>query len=433
MILNEQKNLIVLGVTILFFAIIIASDFLMESSTENVQEVAAVINEVPEIPYIRYPFEIKVLDSLDGKKLRVKKKDTFYSMLLDGGVPMSTIHDLVQSSKNLFDPRRINLRKDYHFFYEKGQKEPRFFVFEENVRDYLKVEFSNPIRIEKGRKEAVYKEFIVSAKINHTLYSSLTDNQLDGSLANQIADLMAWQIDFHRMQKGDNYQLVVEQELVDDKPTGEYSIKALRFNHNSELFYAFRFMEEGITRYYDENGNSLEKTFLKAPLKFSRVSSGFSKNRFHPVLKYNRPHLGVDYAAPKGTPVYAVADGIIEQAGFGDTNGNFVRIRHNSVSETGYLHFTRIATGIKKGKRVRQGQVIGYVGDTGLATGPHLCYRYWKNGHLVNPGTQYNPPARPIDQNLKNKYLTHIKLMKEQLDKLEQKKVRNDLADLTAL
>jgi murein DD-endopeptidase MepM/ murein hydrolase activator NlpD len=432
--LNEQKNLIVIGITILFFAVIIASDFLRESDADSLQAQVEQINEAPEISYIQYPFQIKVLDSLKNKKLRVKKNDTFFSILLDGGVPLTTIHELVQSSKQLLDAKRINLKRDYHFFYEKGSKEPRFFVFEESVRDYIKVEFSNPIRIEKGRKEAVYKEFIVSAKINQTLYSSLTENKLDGALANQIADLMAWQIDFHRMQKGDNYQLILEQELVDDKVTGEYSIKALRFNHNSNLFYAFRFMEDGITRYYDEEGNSLEKTFLKAPLKFSRVSSGYSANRFHPVLKYNRPHLGIDYAAPRGTPVYAVADGLIEEAGFGDTNGNYVRIRHNGTTETGYLHFSRIATGIKKGKRVRQGQVIGYVGDTGLATGPHLCFRYWKNGHQVNPANQYNPPARPIDQNLKNKYLSHIRLMKAQLDKMDlQKKVKNDSSELTSL
>lgn len=434
--MNEQKNLLAIGITILFFAVVVASYFLSDdtSSTLAVASSEVLTPVVAETnPYIEYPFSIKTLDSLKQIHKVVKKNDTFYSMLMEAGVPMTTIHELVQASKHLLDPKRIIVKRNYYLFYESWKKNPRFFVYEESPKDYIKVEFTEPIRIERGRRESHFKEFFVSATINQTLYSSLIDNKLDGSLANQIADLMAWQIDFHRIQKKDSYQLILEQEFVDDKPTGDYEIKALKFKHNGEPYYAFRFMDDGITRYYDENGNSLEKTFLKAPLKFSRVSSGFTTKRFHPVLKYNRPHLGIDYAAPKGTPVYAVADGVITEAGYGETNGNYVKVKHNSTTVTGYLHFSRIAPGIRNGKKVRQGQVIGYVGDTGLATGPHLCFRYWKNGHLVNPAKQYNPPARPIEPELRKKFLSHIKLIKSQLDKLDREDERNDLADLTAL
>jgi murein DD-endopeptidase MepM/ murein hydrolase activator NlpD len=204
-------------------------------------------------------------------------------------------------------------------------------------------------------------------------------------LAIKLSQIFAWQIDFYHLQKGDHFKVIYDELFVDDKFFAIGTIKAALFSHSGKDFYAIPFTQDSVYQYFDEEGNSLRKAFLKAPLEFGRISSRYSKSRLHPVLKTHRPHLGVDYAAPIGTPIRTTGDGVVSDIGYDRGSGKFIKIRHNSIYITMYLHLSRYSKGIKKGSKVQQGQVIGYVGSTGLSTGPHLDYRFIVNGNPVDP------------------------------------------------
>lgn len=419
-----HKNTIALLILIAC-VLFLASDFeftpkkIENQSTQLINSDSSYTTE--EASLFSYPFGIKTPDSLIVISDKIKRNQTLSAIFLAQGLPLQLIHQVVQSTKKVLDLRSLNVRKPYHFYFSSDSvRTPKYFIYEESIRDYIKVEFGETIEVKKGVRESHFVDETVAGTIESSLYASLSENRVDVQLAYEISDVFAWQVDFYRIQKGDTYQIMYSKEYVDDEPTGVFVIKAAKFKQAGESYYAFRFNEKGVSRYYDEEGNTLEKTFLKAPLKFSRVSSRYTKNRFHPVLKKYRAHLGTDFAAPKGTPVYSVADGVIEEATYTSNNGNYVRIRHNSVYESGYLHFSRIASNMKKGKKVKQGQVIGYVGDTGLATGPHVCYRFWKNGIQVDPYRQFNPSAKPIDKELEKSYKAYIKPIKKRLDKMGQ-------------
>ena len=212
----------------------------------------------------------------------------------------------------------------------------------------------------------------------------------------RLSEVFAWQIDFFRIQRGDRFRVVYEERTVDGTTIGPGDIVAAYFVHRGRTYYAYRFDDGEGSEYFDENGQSLRRELLKAPLRFSRISSRFTNRRFHPVLKRYRPHHGTDYAAPTGTPVLSVGDGTVQFAAYKGYNGNYVKIRHNATYTTGYLHLSRIADGLRPGATVKQGDTIGYVGSTGLSTGPHLDYRFWKNGTAIDPYSVELPPARPV-------------------------------------
>jgi murein DD-endopeptidase MepM/ murein hydrolase activator NlpD len=232
-------------------------------------------------------------------------------------------------------------------------------------------------------------------------------------LTNKFVDIFAWVVDFQRLQKGDQFKLIYEENLVDENPIGVGRILGVYFEHSGSGYYAFPFDQGDGPDYFDENGNSLRKALLKYPIEFSRISSRYSMHRFHPVVKVFRPHLGTDFAASTGTPIRSVGDGIVEEAQYKSNNGNYVKIRHNGTYTTGYLHMSKIASGIKPGTRVRQGETIGYVGSTGLATGPHLCYRFWKNGVQVDALKVELPPSQPV----KEEYFQSFEKVKEEITK----------------
>jgi murein DD-endopeptidase MepM/ murein hydrolase activator NlpD len=212
-----------------------------------------------------------------------------------------------------------------------------------------------------------------------------------------LVDVYAWQIDFFRIQKGDWFKVIYEEKLVDGQPVGVGKILAVQFKHEGRQFQAYYFDQGSGTDYFDEEGNSLRKAFLKAPLNFTRISSRYTPRRFHPVQKRWKAHLGTDYAAPTGTPIQTVGDGVVVEAGYNSGNGNYVKVKHNGTYTTQYLHMSRIAKGMRKGAHVKQGQTIGFVGSTGLATGPHLCFRFWKNGKQVDALKVEIPPSEPIE------------------------------------
>jgi murein DD-endopeptidase MepM/ murein hydrolase activator NlpD len=253
----------------------------------------------------------------------------------------------------------------------------------------------------------------ISGRIESTLSQTIEALNISNDLTNKFVDIFAWQVDFQRLQKGDQFKMIYEENLVDEVPIGIGRILGVYFEHSNNGYYAFPFDQGDGADYFDEKGNSLRKALLKYPIEFTRISSRYSKNRFHPVVKVFRPHLGTDFAASTGTPIRSVGDGIIEEAQYKTNNGNYVKVRHNGTYTTGYLHMSKIASGIKAGTRVRQGETIGYVGSTGLATGPHLCYRFWKNGVQVDALNIELPPSQPV----KAEYFPAYEITKEAIIK----------------
>jgi len=340
-------------------------------------------------------------DSLDHLTYSVKKNETLSDILNNLGVSANEIGNIVTQAKNVLDVRKIVAGNIYHSFTDNDSANTLvYFVYEKSPKRFVVFDLKDSIRVYESEKEVKVVEVQKSGIIDQSLYISLLDLNASPELAIKLSQIFAWQIDFYHLQKGDNFKVIYDRLFIDDKFFAVGKIKVAYFYHNKKEYFAFPFIQDSVVQYFDENGNSLRKAFLKAPLEFGRISSRYSKSRLHPVLKTRRPHLGVDYAAPVGTPIRTTGDGIIAEIGYNSGAGRFVKVRHNSVYSTMYLHMSRYAKGLKKGVNVKQGQVIGYVGSTGLATGPHVDYRFFMNGRAVDPLKVELPPSEPINKEL---------------------------------
>lgn len=338
-----------------------------------------------------------VTDSFLVVKDRVKRNQNLSTILLPYGVPYSTIDQIAKASKEVFDVRKLAEGKPYTIFCTKDSNGyATCFIYEPNATDFVVYNFRDSLHIYKGQKEIEKRTKFVQGTVNSSLYVDLKNQDADPMIAIELSEIYAWTIDFYRIQKGDEFKVLYTENFVEGKSIGVDRILSASFTHYGKPINAYFFESEQEKGYYNEKGESLRKAFLQAPVKFSRISSGYNLKRFHPVQKRVKPHLGTDYAAPKGTPIMAVGDGVITEARYKANNGNYVKMRHNSVYETQYLHMSKIASGIKPGARVSQGDIIGYVGSTGLATGPHVCFRFWKNGKQVDHRKEEMPSAEPI-------------------------------------
>ncbi len=348
------------------------------------------------VPKIMYGIDV---DSLVVKQDKVKRNEFLADILLRNGVDYSVIDYIARNTKDTFDVRRIKYGNSYYLFFSKDSV-PRtlYFVYDITPSSYVLYHLTDSVYAIRGEKEIVTKIDTATGEIETSLWNALVAHQDDPNLANDLSEIYAWTIDFFGLQKGDKYKAIYETFYVDDKYTGLGKVLAADFNHSGVDLYAFYFEQNGKGDYFDTAGNSLERTFLKAPLRYSRISSRFSEGRMHPILKIRRPHHGVDYAAPEGTPVHSVGDGVVIKKGYQKRGGgNYLKIKHNGTYTTSYMHMKGFAKGIKVGKHVRQGELIGYVGHTGLATGPHLDFRFYRNGKAINPLKVESPPAKPVD------------------------------------
>jgi len=339
-------------------------------------------------------------DSFIIKTGNVKRNQHLSTILNNFGVSMATIDRIARQSKPVFDVRKIRSGNHYSVFQTPDSLgEARFFVYENSPTDYYVFELFDSLRIYHGQKEIQTQLRTAQGVIESSLWNTMKDNNLDPMLALRLNNIYAWTIDFFAIQKGDRFRVIYQEQYVDTTYIGIGEIFAAQFDHFGDELYAFRFFQDERFDYFDEEGQSLRKAFLKAPLDFFRISSRFSNSRMHPVLRIRRPHHGVDYAAPKGTPVKTIGDGtVIARAFQRNGGGNYVKIKHNSMYTTTYMHLSGFAKGITTGARVEQGQVIGYVGATGLATGPHLDFRISKNGRLVDPLKVEAPPVEPVSE-----------------------------------
>ncbi len=338
-----------------------------------------------------------VVNNLYVVEDEVKRNQRFKDLLSGYTVPAPIMQQLNLLPRSVYDFRKISAHKKYTLLVEHDSlKTVRALVYEPNAIDYVVFHLKDSLLVESCQRTVDTLQRQISGRIESTLSHTIEALNISNDLTNKFVDIFAWQIDFQRLQKGDQFKIIYEENLVDEVPIGIGRILGVYFEHSNNGYYAFPFDQGDGADYFDEKGNSLRKALLKYPIEFSRISSRYSMNRFHPVVKVFRPHLGTDFAAPTGTPIRSVGDGIIEEAQYKTNNGNYVKVRHNGTYTTGYLHMSKIASGISVGTRVRQGQTIGYVGSTGLATGPHLCYRFWKNGVQVDALKIELPPSQPV-------------------------------------
>ncbi|MGB5927426.1 MAG: peptidoglycan DD-metalloendopeptidase family protein, partial [Cyclobacteriaceae bacterium] len=397
-----KKRILTIGILV---ALSIASYFMLSPYRQQANEAddqeALAISQIDSIEQvIPEPKKLygMIVDSMLVIEDIIKPNQNLSHILSEYNVSFNTIHNIAIKSKEVFDVRRLAANKKYTLICDNDSaKTAKAMVYEPSPLEYVVFDLQDSIRIYKEQREVVIEEKSISGVIESSMYQTLMTAGASPALVSKLADVFAWQIDFFRIQKGDRFKVIYEQKLVEGEPVGLGRVLGAEFDHYGNTFYAFYYDQGNGVDYFDEEGNSLRKAFLKAPLNYSRISSRYSPRRFHPVQKRWKAHLGTDYAAPTGTPIKSVGDGIVVASTYNNGNGNYVKVKHNSVYTTQYLHMSKRASGIRPGVKVKQGQIIGYVGSTGLATGPHLCFRFWKNGRQVDALRVELPPSEPIN------------------------------------
>jgi murein DD-endopeptidase MepM/ murein hydrolase activator NlpD len=416
------KPLIYLSVFTISFLFVSCGGEVEEVQEEAVEEVV-----IPD-PVIEYGF---VLDSFDVVRDTVQPGWTMSHMFQGYGLTQYDINvaadraaDSLVGLKYIKEGTPFIMLKDM----EDTAKNIQYCIYPKNVVDYIVFDFTQDSTIvERRQKPFEVKEQLISGEIiqnsnlTFALDQQLKDINMTGEMAEYIAGVFAWTIDFFKLHPGDEFKVIYQEKSVEGEPYAVGEISSAWFKHQGHDYYGFKYaIDSSGTKVgmFDENGKEMKRPFLMAPVKYSRISSGFSGRRFHPVQKRWKAHLGTDYAAPKGTPILATADGYVIAASYSGGNGNYVKIRHDEVYTTQYLHMTGFAPGIKKGVHVMQGETIGYVGSTGLATGPHVCYRFWKNGKQIDHRAEKFPPSIPMPDSLLPDYLKFIEPIKARLDSL---------------
>ena len=328
---------------------------------------------------------------------QVKRNQLFFDLFDNVQLSPVVQKQLHALPRKVFDFRKIGAHKKYTLICDNDSiKAVQALIYEPNAVDYVIFYLKDSLQVEICHREVISVEKTISGTITSSLSETIEKLNISHELTNKFVDIFGWQVDFQRLQKGDRFKLIYQENTVDNKPISIEKILGIYFEHFDKGYYAFPFDQGEGLDYFDAEGKSLRKALLKYPIEFTRISSRYNLNRFHPVAKVFRAHLVTDFAAPQGTPIRSVGEGTIDEARYTANNGNYVKIRHNATYTTAYLHMSKIASGVVAGSRVKQGQTIGYVGSTGLATGPHLCYRFWRNGVQIDALRVELPPSKPV-------------------------------------
>ncbi|MBP4140976.1 peptidoglycan DD-metalloendopeptidase family protein [Flavobacterium sp. P4023] len=352
----------------------------------------------------------------------IKKGDTFGNIIENQNIGDRRVYDIIAAIKDTLNVQSIRFNKPYTLLRSKNKKHNlQVFIYQPDALTYYVIDFRDTAVVAyKKIKPVTIKRRTIGGVLKESLSETLGNAKIEGALAGKIAKIYAYSIDFMKLKKGDRFAITFTERFINDTIyDGVEEMEASFFEYRGKIIYAFPFAQNPNSDkidYYDEQGKTLKNFFLKSPIKFSRISSRFSSNRFHPVQHTWKAHKGTDYAAPRGTPITTTAAGVVEQSGFTAGNGNFVKVKHNGTYSTQYLHMSKIL--VKRGQRVSQGQVIGLVGSTGLATGPHVCYRFWKNGVQVDALRLKLPTGEPMTGNNKARFLEKIKPLKFELDSI---------------
>ncbi len=345
----------------------------------------------------------------------VKRGETLGSIMSNWGVSQNVIHTASEKAASFVDLQKIRRGDPLYAYTDSISGAISFLVYQPSVEHFLLFDLRDSVLVHEDyfqRTTFTHKGF---GTIETSLYQAVMDANLAPELAMKLSEIFAWQISFFHLQPGDDFSILFEDQVANGQSVAT-EVKGARMRHGGKEFYAFFFPDDESSGFYDETGRALKRPFLQAPLDYSRISSRYSLSRFHPVQKRHIPHLGTDFAAPRGTPIVATADGSVTNAAYTHGNGNYVKIRHNDVYSTGYLHMSRIAKGIRPGVRIKQGQLIGYVGSTGLATGPHVCYRFWKNGRQIDALKVKMPPSEPLPEALMPQFTQLVSRLSPQLE-----------------
>ena len=387
---------VLMGIALLF----ILSNINNEKTSKDSAEI------VPSVIEPKYEYGILV-DSFNVTKGVVKQGQTLSEILYANHIDHPKIAEIVNKSKGIFDARRVSAGKEFTIICADDSTDKAcYFIYQEDPANYVVMDLTNEIDVYRGKKEVTTKVNVACGEINSSLWITIQEQNLSPKIAAELSTIYAWTIDFFKIQKGDAFKVYYENKYIDDEYIGIGRILASEFTHKGQNFYSFYYREnESFGDYFDEKGRTLRKAFLKAPVDYKRISSRYSKRRKHPVTGRWKGHFGTDYAADRGTPIVTTANGTIMSATYSKNNGNFVKVRHNGTYTTQYLHMSKIKPGIRKGVYVKQGETIGYVGSTGLATGPHVCYRFWVNGKQVDPYKQDLPPGDPIKEENREAYM----------------------------
>jgi len=344
----------------------------------------------------KFLFGINVtgLEIIEGT---VSKNQTLATILSPFNVPYQLIDEIAKKSAEVFDVRGIAVDKKFTVLTSPNSSKAEFFIYEPNPAEYVVFDLDSA-KVYRAEKPSELRKREIGGIIESSLYTAMVAKGISPELIDEFADLYGWSVDFQSLQKGDVFKVVFEEKLVEGQVVSVSGIQMAFFQHLGTPMHAIPFEQNSQLTFFDQNGKSFKKAFLRDPLKYTRISSRYNLNRFHPVQKVYKAHLGTDYAAPTGTEIRTVGDGTVIEATYSSANGNFVKIKHTDTYTTQYLHMSKIGRNIRRGARVKQGEVIGYVGSTGLATGPHLCFRFWKNGKQEDWLKEVIPPSEPISQ-----------------------------------
>ena len=376
------------------------------------------------------------LDSLSCKEGKVRNGQFFSTLMTSLGLSAGEAYDLTQACGTIFDVRTLRIGNTYRAYYSATSEEDQkpvlqYLVYDRDRTSQVVFQCQPPYEITVHEKPVVVERRYADVTISSSLWVDMTDAGVSPNLILSLSDIYAWTVDFFGLQKGDRFRVLYDEKMCDGEVVSVDTVHYAIFTHNKVDYPAVMYSQkDGGNIYWNEKGESMRKAFLKAPLKFSRVSSGFSYARRHPVTRKVQPHTGVDYAAPVGTPVMSIGDGVVTSVKYEGAGGNTVRIKHNSVYTTAYLHLSKYAKGLKVGQRVRQGEVIGYVGSTGRSTGPHLDFRVWKNGSAINPLKMDSPPAEPLKGEHKVAFEAVAEKYKAQIDTIQAHAVVKSLFEL---
>lgn len=341
------------------------------------------------VPTVKYGFALDTFQVFNGT---LAPNDNLAKILLPRHVDYAAIETLIRNGKGVFNVNEFRPGIPYLILAKDSSKCADYFIYEPNAYGYYIFHLRDSLWIERVNRPVKTELDLVEGVVAGSLWESMARTGADPEVIKNMEEALKYSIDFHHVQAGDRFKLIYDKNYIEGKAVAPGMVHAAYYQREKKTYFAYYYAGKSHQGYFDQDGRPMKKGFLKSPVKYSRISSGYNLRRLHPVLKSVRPHFGTDYAAPHGAPIMAVADGVVLEAGYKGGNGNYVKIRHNHNIQTQYLHMSRFGRGIRRGVRVLQGQTIGYVGSTGLATGPHVCFRFWLNGRQVNH-RRFNFPA----------------------------------------
>lgn len=410
-----NRNIFLITCAIIALSLTSCKDKKTTASADSVVAVDTVVY----VPQTQYGI---IIDSLDVVQKKVQRNEFLGTILDREGVSSQQVYNLSMNYKEVFDVRKIRVGGKYELFHTRDSvPKLAYFAYEKSIAELVIYDFTGPdVVATTWQKEIKVRQREASGVITSSLWQAIVDQGNSPTLSSELSEIYAWSVDFFGIAKGDCFKVVYDEQFVDSTSLGIKEVKCALFQHKGETYYAIPFEQNDFLGYFNQDGESLKRAFLKAPLRYSRISSGYSNSRYHPVLKRYRSHHGIDYAAPSGTPVHTIGDGTIIKRGYQKNGGgNYIKIKHNSVYTTTYMHLKGFAKGMNVGTRVTQGQTIAYVGSTGLSTGPHLDFRVFRNGSPMNPLKVKSPPVNPILEENKDAFALKCDSAMQHLERIE--------------